>query len=51
MNHKRSLIILSFNTLELLQLCIASVREHTEAGTYEIIVVDNASKDGSAEWL
>ena len=51
MNHKTSIIILSFNTLELLQLCIASVREHTEAGTYEIIVVDNASKDGSAEWL
>lgn len=51
MCHKTSIIILSYNTLELLQLCIASIREFTEAGTYEIIVVENASKDGSIEWL
>ena len=51
MHHKTSIIILSCNTLELLQLCIASIHEYTEAGTYEIIVVDNASEDGSAEWL
>ena len=51
MHQKTSIIILSCNTLELLQLCIASIYEYTEAGTYEIIVVDNASEDGSAEWL
>ena len=51
MRQKTSIIILSCNTLELLQLCIASIHEYTEAGTYEIIVVDNASEDGSAEWL
>ena len=51
MCHKTSIIILSYNTLEMLQLCIASIREYTEVGTYEIIVVENASKDGSAEWL
>ena len=51
MRHKTSIIILSYNTLEMLQLCIASIREYTAAGTYEIIVVENASKDGSAEWL
>ena len=51
MRHKTSIIILSYNTLEMLQLCIESIREHTEEGTYEIIVVENASKDGSAEWL
>ena len=51
MCHKTSIIILSYNTLKLLQLCIASIREHTEDGTYEIIVVENASEDGSAEWL
>ena len=51
MRHKTSIIILSYNTLELLQLCVNSIREYTEAGTYEIIVVENASKDGSAEWL
>ena len=51
MCHKTSIIILSYNTLEMLQLCIESIREHTEVGSYEIIVVENASKDGSAEWL
>ena len=51
MCHKTSIIILSYNTLELLQLCIASIHEYTEAGTYEIIVVENGSEDGSAEWL
>ena len=51
MCHKTSIIILSYNTLELLQLCIESIRTYTEAGTYEIIVVENASEDGSAAWL
>ena len=51
MSHKTSIIILSYNTLELLQLCIESIRTYTEAGTYEIIVVENASEDGSAAWL
>ena len=51
MCHKTSIIILSYNTLEMLQLCIESIREHTDEGTYEIIVVENASKDGSAGWL
>ena len=51
MRHNTSIIILSYNTLDLLQLCIGSIREFTEEGTYEIIVVENASQDGSAEWL
>ena len=51
MCQKTSIIILSCNTLELLQLCIASIHEYTKAGTYEIIVVENGSEDGSAEWL
>ena len=51
MRHKTSIIILSYNTQELLQLCLASIHEYTEAGTYEIIVVENGSEDGSAEWL
>ena len=51
MSHKTSIIILSYNTLDLLQLCIKSIREYTEEGTYEIVVIENGSKDGSAEWL
>lgn len=46
-----SIIILSFNTMKLLQECIESVRQYTREGTYEIIVVDNGSSDGSAQWL
>ncbi|WP_297569140.1 glycosyltransferase [uncultured Anaerovibrio sp.] len=46
-----SIIILSYNALEYTQLCIESIRKHTRPGTYEIIVIDNASTDGSVQWL
>ena len=48
---KTSIIIVSYNTLEYTQLCIKSIRDHTLAGSYEIIVVDNNSVDGSVAWL
>ena len=44
-----SVIIVSFNTRELLQGCIQSIYATTEDLDYEIIVVDNASRDGSPE--
>jgi GT2 family glycosyltransferase len=44
-----SIIIPTYNHLELLQTCIASIRKYTEIA-YEIIVVDNASTDGTADW-
>ena len=43
-----SIIVISFNTREMTLECLASVRDETEA-PHEIIVVDNASTDGSAE--
>ncbi len=46
-----SIIILSYNGLEYTQLCLQSIRKNTKPGTYEIIVVDNGSTDGSADWL
>lgn len=46
-----SIIILSYNTKELTQLCIQSIRRYTKRGSYEIIVVENASTDGSLNWL
>lgn len=46
-----SIVILSYNTMNYLQNCIASIRAHTKQGSYELIVVDNASHDGSVEWL
>ena len=50
-NGVTSIIILSYNTLIMLQMCIESIRGFTAPGTYELIVVDNASHDGSVEWL
>lgn len=48
---KTSIIILTYNNLNYSKLCIDSIRHFTEEGTYEIIVVDNASTDGTVEWL
>ncbi len=46
-----SIIILSYNTLTYTRWCLESIRRFTEPGTYEIIVVDNASTDGSRAFL
>lgn len=46
-----SIVILSYNTLAFTKVCIESIRRHTEPGTYELIVVENGSVDGSREWL
>lgn len=48
---KTSIIILSYNTREYTQACIENIRRFTPAGSYEIIVVDNASQDDSVTWL
>ena len=44
-----SIIIVNFNTKELLSDCIESICNKTEGLSFEIIVVDNASNDGSVE--
>lgn len=48
-----SIIIVNWNVRELLRDCIASIRRETRLprSQYEIIVVDNASADGSVEML
>ncbi len=43
-----SIIIVSFNTRDLLRDCLRTVKETCSGLSYEIIVVDNASRDGSA---
>lgn len=43
-----SIIIVNWNTKQLLQQCLDSVIKHTSC-TYEIIVVDNGSTDGSQQ--
>jgi GT2 family glycosyltransferase len=46
-----SIIIVNYNTLEITKECIASVLEHSKDFTFEIILVDNASTDGSKEYF
>jgi len=46
-----SIIIVSYNTKELLRNCINSIIRNTHNVDYEIMVVDNASSDGSVEML
>jgi len=44
-----SVVVLSWNTKDLLLRCLASVRDHPPADAWEGVVVDNASADGSAD--
>lgn len=46
-----SIIIVNWNTKELLKNCINSILEHTNGIQYEIIIVDNDSDDGSIEMI
>ncbi len=46
-----SFIILSYNTIDYTRNCIESIRNTCYVECYEIIIVDNASTDGSVEWL
>jgi GT2 family glycosyltransferase len=46
-----SIIIVNWNTKDLLQNCLQSTIEQAGDVDYEIIVVDNASSDGSAEMV
>ncbi len=46
-----SVIVVTYNNLELTRACLASLDEHSQYENLEIIVVDNASSDGSPEFL
>lgn len=48
---KTSIIILTYNQIEYTKRCIESIRDYTDKKTYELIVVDNCSTDGTVEWL
>jgi len=46
-----SIVIVSFNTRHLLDECLASVARNRGDLRLQVIVVDNASRDGSADYL
>jgi N-acetylglucosaminyl-diphospho-decaprenol L-rhamnosyltransferase len=43
-----AVVIVSFNVREDLTRCLESIQAHPPAASHEIVVVDNASRDGSA---
>lgn len=48
---KVSIVIPNYEALEFLKLCIASIRRFTNEGSYEIVIVDNASGSATRDYL
>jgi GT2 family glycosyltransferase/SAM-dependent methyltransferase/glycosyltransferase involved in cell wall biosynthesis len=48
---KVSVIVLTYNNLELTKRCLASLVEESDYPALEIVIVDNASSDGSPDYL
>ncbi len=48
---KVSVIVLTYNNLAFTEACLFSLEAYSDYRNLELIVVDNASSDGSREWL
>jgi O-antigen biosynthesis protein len=48
---KISVIVLTYNNLVLTQACISSILSLSDYPNLELIIVDNASSDGTPDWL
>ncbi len=46
-----SIVIVSYNNCQMMQNCIQFIRDTAPRSAYELVVVDNNSSDGIAEWL
>jgi len=46
-----SVILLSYQDVETTKNCIQSIKENEDMSCVELVVIDNASTDGSAEWV
>ena len=46
-----SIAVVTYNNLPLSKACLQSIFHQTDYPNYELIVVDNASADGTPEWL
>ncbi len=46
-----SILIVNWNTRDLLRACLASISRYPPSEPYEVVVVDNASADSSAEMV
>ncbi len=48
---KASIVVVTYNNLSLNRLCLESLYGRTDWPNFEVIVVDNASQDGTPEYL
>jgi len=48
---KVSIAMITHNNLEMTRLCLESIERFTQYPNYEILIVDNASTDGTRQWL
>lgn len=48
---KLSIVVVSHNTGEILQKCLSSIYENPPSVEFEVILVDNASSDGTIEFV
>jgi GT2 family glycosyltransferase len=48
---KLSIVIVNWNTRDLLRECLTSIYHHPPSAAFEVVVVDNASTDGSMQML
>ncbi len=46
-----SIVIVSWNTKELLEKCLSSIERYPPKGDFEVFLVDNVSSDGSVEMV
>jgi GT2 family glycosyltransferase len=46
-----SVVVLAYNNLAFTEACLDSIELYSDYANLEVIVVDNASSDGSREWL
>ena len=46
-----SIIIITWNGIDVTRACLASLREKTQGIDYRLVFVDNGSTDGTLEWL
>lgn len=51
MKHDVSIVVVNYNTKALTEDCVNSILKNTKGVKYEIVIVDNASKDGSFKYL
>ncbi|MEG2291501.1 MAG: glycosyltransferase [Clostridium sp.] len=49
--NKCSIVILTYNNLDYTKVCMDSIKKYTSGEECEIIIVDNKSTDGTAEWI